>query len=68
MRLSVHDSVNGDTVIADVSSREEADSAISKWLDDNDITWYYMRHWMKDGLLWTDYGSHTRFLVLDTNE
>lgn len=68
MKLKFYCTDGTEKVIADVKDLDEADKAISKYLEDNNIKCYYARHWIKDGKSWTDFGSHTEFFVIDMKE
>lgn len=68
MKLKLYCTDGTEETIAEVKDLDEADKAISKYLEDNHIECYYARHWIKDGKMWTDYGSHTKFLVVDMND
>lgn len=68
MKLKFYCTDGTEKAIADVKDLDEADKAINKHLEDNNIKCYYVRHWIKDGKSWTDFGSHTEFFVVDIKE
>lgn len=65
IRLSLHYMDGTENVIIESNEATDIDNAVNKYFSDNNIKPYYMRHWVKDDRLWTDYGSHTCFIVVD---
>lgn len=68
MKLKFYCADGTKKTIAEVKDLDEADKAIQKYLEDNNIKCYYARHWIKDNKMWTDFGSHTEFLVVEMND
>lgn len=65
MKLSVLTFRRPEVIISDPKNTEELWRDVGHYLEKKGIVGYYTRHWIENGRLIIDFGSHTQFLAVD---
>ena len=52
-------------MLCTAKTKDEANNAIGKFLDENNYKYYYKRIFEDDGRIWIDFGSWSEFFVID---
>lgn len=70
MKLYFQERGKDDKLVAEVKDEGEAWEKMQEYLAENmpEFKVYYTRGWRKDGCVYTDFGSHSCFFMLDYNE